>query len=389
MSSKNFVFWLGPVAIAGLLATACAAQEAPKRKAAPCFNLSCPLESVAEASSETGAADKPYDWKASFAEYRVGNVPRTADGKPDLQGIWSRSILTPLERPGNESEKTEYDESVRAELEDAAQQRQFDLRTEPTVTPPGEKTTDAYNTFWRDGFWFKVPMTSLRTSQVVDPPNGRLPPLTPAAREQQERAENLLNRPPAGPEDRPLSSRCIRPNGGGPAFTGLGPGGQESTFEIIQSPQAVVVRGENLRSQVIYLDERPRPPASVHLETGAARGHWEDDTLVVEYTNFAALAMVSGARTYATPAMVMSDGTVRKHLTERWKRLDDTHLLYGFTLDDPGTRTRPYSVEFVMWRLTDQEQLVEYACHEGNVNLEFTLSGARAQEREEEEQQEK
>jgi hypothetical protein len=154
---------------------------------------------------------------------------------------------------------------------DAAQQRQFDLRTEPTVTPPGEKTTDSYNTFWRDGFWYKVPMTSLRTSQVVDPPNGRLPPLTPAAREQLKRADDLLNRPPTGPEDRPLSSRCIRPNGGGPAFVGLGPGGQESTFEIIQSPQAVVVRGENLRSQLIYLDGRPRPPASVHLETGAAR----------------------------------------------------------------------------------------------------------------------
>src|SRR5205823_12818301 len=114
-------------------------------------------------------------------------------------------ILTPLERPGNESEKTEYDPSVRAEFEDAAQQRQFDLRTEPTVTPPGEKTTDAYNTFWRDGFWYKVPMTSLRTSQVVDPPNGRLPPLTPAAREQQERADYLLNRPSPGTEARPPS----------------------------------------------------------------------------------------------------------------------------------------------------------------------------------------
>jgi hypothetical protein len=391
MRPKNLVFGLGSVAIAGLVATVAAAQQAPKSGAAPCFNLSCPVGPAAEAptKSETRAPDKPYDWKASFAAYKVGKVPRTADGKPDLQGIWSRSILTPLERPGNESDRTEYDESVRTEFEDAAQQRQFDLRTEPTVTPPGEKTTDSYNTFWRDGFWYKVPMTSLRTSQVVDPPNGRLPPLTPAAREQQKRADDLLNRPPAGPEDRPLSSRCVRPNGGGPAFVGLGPGGQESTLEIIQSPQAVVVRGENLRSQLIYLDGRPRPPASVHLETGAARGHWQGDTLVVEYTNFAANAMVNGARTYSTPVIVMSDGTVRKHLTERWKRLDDMHLLYGFTLDDPGTRTKPYSVEFVMWRLTDQEQLVEYACHEGNVNLEFTLSGARAQEREEAEQQEK
>jgi hypothetical protein len=87
--------------------------------------------------------------------------------------------------------------------------------------------------------------------------------------------------------------------------------------------------------------------------------------------------------------MATSDGAARKRLTERWKRLDDSHLLYGFTMDDPATRTKPYSVEFVMWRLMDQEQLVEYACHEGNVGLEFTLSGARAKEREEEELHEK
>jgi hypothetical protein len=391
MRSTNFAFWLGSVAIAGLSGTASTAQQAPKSGIAPCFNQSCPIQPVTEAptKSETGA-DKPYDWKASFAKYKVGKVPRTPDGKPDLQGIWSRSILTPLERPGNESDRAEYDPSVRAEFEDAAQQRQFDLRSEPTITPPGEKTTDAYNTFWRDGFWYKVPMTSLHTSQIVDPPDGRLPPLTPAAREQRARADDLLNRPPPGPEDRPLASRCLRPIGVGPAFTGSGPGGQETTLQIIQNPQAVIVRVEALRSQLIYLDGRPRPPASVHLETGAARGHWDGDTLVVEYTNFAADAMVSGVTTYSTPeSMAASDGTVRKRLTERWKRLDDTLLLYGFTMDDPETRTKPYSVEFVMWRLTDQEQLVEYACHEGNVNLEFTLSGARAKEREEAEQQEK
>ncbi|HEY7301506.1 MAG TPA: hypothetical protein VH684_26750 [Xanthobacteraceae bacterium] len=391
MRAKAFAFCIGSIATASFLATACLAQQAPKSKTAPCFGQDCPVDPAAEASTENDskAPDKPYDWKASFAQYKVGKVPRTPDGKPDLQGIWSRSILTPLERRGNESEKTEYDESVRAELEDAAQQRQFDLRTEPTVTPPGEKTTDSYNTFWRDGFWYKVPMTSLHTSQVVDPPNGRLPPLTAAARERQKHANELLDRPATGPEDRPLSSRCIRPDGIGPAWTGAGPGSQETTLEIIQSPRVVIVRTEALRSQLIYLDGRPRPATSVHLEQGAARGHWEGDTLVVEYTNFAPNAMLTGARTYPTPVIVKSDGSVSKRLTERWKRLDDTHLLYGFTLDDPGTRTKPYSVEFVMWRLTDQEQLVEYACHEGNVNLEFTLSGARATEREEKEEQEK
>jgi hypothetical protein len=393
MRPENFAFCVAAVTGAGLWATASAAQQAPKGEAAPCFNQSCPILPVTEPPTEgnTGAPSKPYDWNASFAAYKVGKVPRTVDGKPDLQGVWSRSILTPLERPGNESDKAEYDPSVRAELEDDAQQRQFDLRTEPTVTPPGEKTTDAYNTFWRAGYWYKVPMTSLHTSQVVDPPNGRLPPLTAAAREQRARGDTLLHRPPSGPEDRPLASRCVRPIGIGPAFTGSGPGGQETTLQIVQSPQAVVVRVEALRSQVIYLDGRPRPPAGVHLETGAARGHWEGDTLIVESTNFAPDAMVSGVTTYPAPpkAVAANDGAASKRLTERWKRLDDTHLLYGFTVDDPGTRTKPYSVEFVMWRLTDQEQLVEYACHEGNVNLEFTLSGARAKEREEEDQHEK
>src|ERR1700704_2603600 len=307
MRPKHFAFWLGSVAIAGLLGPAPSAQQVPQREPKPCLGFGCAIQPAAEAptTSGTSAPDKPYDWKASFAAYPVGKVPRTADGKPDLQGIWSRAVLTPIERPGNESDKTEYDSSARAELEDAAQQRQFALRTEPTNTPPGEKTTDAYNTFWRDGYWFKVPLTSLRTSQVVDPPDGRLPPLTPAARRQRNRADDLLNRAATGPEARLLSSRCVRPIGVGPAFTGSGPGGQESTLEIIQSPQAVVVRVEALRSQLIYLDGRPRPPASVHLETGAARGHWDGDTLVVEYTNFAADAMVSGVTTYSMPPKAM------------------------------------------------------------------------------------
>src|ERR1700730_18734833 len=119
MRPRNFAFWLGSAAVAGLFGTAATAQPAPKSETAPCFGQSCPIQPVAKAptKSETGVPGKPYDWKASFAAYKVGKVPRTADGKPDLQGIWSRSILTPLERPGSESEKTEYDPSVRAELE--------------------------------------------------------------------------------------------------------------------------------------------------------------------------------------------------------------------------------------------------------------------------------
>jgi hypothetical protein len=373
MRPKDSISYAAAIVAAGLLATAPSRLSAQAPQTAPksssneeCRGNGCaatPDEPVAE--SDAGPPAKPYDWKASFKEYKVGKVPRLADGHPDMQGIWSRTTLVPMERPRNQDKK-EIDAATAAKLENEAQQKQFDLRTEPTDTPPGEKTTDAYNTFWRDGYWFKVPMSSLRTSQVVDPSNGRLPPLTLAARVRQNRAAELDNRRATSYEDRPMSSRCIqRPGTPGPAFNGSGPGGQESTLEIIQGTDTVLVRGESLVSQVIYMDARPRPPADVRLQLGSARGHWEGDTLIVEYTNF------TGA-----------DGG-RRHLTARYKLLDANHLLFGYTSDDPGARTKPFSVEFVMWKLTDQEQLVEYACHEGNVGLEFTLSAARAKDREE------
>jgi hypothetical protein len=330
----------------------------------------CAQAAKPAANSAPSTANQPYDWKASFAKVKVGKVPRMPDGKPDLQGIWSRSILTPMERPANAKDKTEIDESAAAKAEDAAHQRQINLRIEPTDTPPGEKTTDAYNSFWRDGYWFKIPMTTLHTSQVVDPPDGRIPAFTPEALQRRYHMAMRADRPATGPEDRPLDSRCVRPIGVGPAFGGSGPGGQESTLQIVQSPKAVIVRVEALDSQIIYLDGRPRPPADVHLEEGAARGHWDGDTLVVEYTNFE-----DGS---------VRDGTDKMKVTERWKRLDDLHMLYGFTMDDPGTWVKPWSVEFVMWRLTDQEELVEYACHEGNVGVEFSLSAARLKEKQDE-----
>jgi formylglycine-generating enzyme required for sulfatase activity len=320
------------------------------------------------------AVEKPYDWKASFAKYPVGKVPRTRDGKPDLQGIWSHSVLTPLERPAAAQDKTEFSVQEAREAEDFARQAAIDLRVEPTATPPGEKTTDAYNSYWRDGYWYKVPMTTLRTSQVVDPPDGRVPPLIAEARQRQQDTIERVNRPATGPEDRPLSSRCVRPVRVGPPFTGTGPGSQESTFQIVQGRDVVVVRPEAHESQMIYLDGRARPPETVRLYKGAPRGHWEGDTLVVDSTNFNNLAMGGTFNNYGN--------TEQAHLIERWKRLDENHLLYGFTIDDPGTWTRPWSIEVVMWRLTDQEQLVEYACHEGNVGLEFTLSAARIKERE-------
>jgi len=323
--------------------------------------------------SASTAGEKPYDWKASFAQVKVGKVPRMPDGKPSLEGIWSFSILTPLERPNGQA-KTEISAADAEEAEDSAHKAEVDLRVEPTATPTGEKTTDAYNSFWRDGYWYKVPMTTLHTSQVVDPADGRVPPLTPEARRRRTIANFKVNRPAVGPEDRPTTSRCVRGARSGPPTVGQGAGSQETTQEIIQGPGVVVVRQEALHdAQMIYLDGRPRPADNIHLDKGASRGHWEGDTLVVETTNFS---------DWATGVFSTYGTTDKMHLIERFKRLDDTHLLYGFTIDDPGTWTKPWSVEFVMWRMTDQEQLVEYACHEGNVGIAFSLSAARMKEKE-------
>jgi hypothetical protein len=372
MRPKNLALVIGSLAMAcfcGLISVRAYAQNS--QAASKSAKASQPAAQSADDSS-----DKPYDWKASFAKVPTGKVPRMPDGKPDLQGIWSRSILTPLERP-TAQKKTEISAAEAEEIEDIAQKNAINLRVESTVTPPGEKTTDAYNSYWRDGYWFKVPMTVLHTSQVVDPPDGKVPPLVPAAVERRNEVYSRLIRPATGPEDRPLSSRCIRPEGSAPPFVGSGPGGQESTFQIIEGPQTVAVRVEAHETQLIYMDGRPRPPDNIRLIKGAARGHWEGDTLVVESTNFAAWGM-GPFTAYGT--------TEKAKLTERWKRLDENHMLYGFTVDDPGTWTKPWSVEYVVWRLANQEQLVEYACHEGNVGIEFTLSAARSREREQEQE---
>jgi len=323
--------------------------------------------------SSEGAAETPYDWKASFAKIPAGKVPRTPNGKPDLQGLWSYLIPTPLEQPGGPGEE----EIVTTESEDAeldAQLAQIRLRSgSAAATSPVENKTDNYRTLWREGYWSKMPVIALHASQVVDPADGRVPPLTPAAQERLRRAAATRSRPATGPEDRPITTRCVRGLWSGPPIIGQGAGSYLDNLQIVQNSKVVVVRQEVMHeSQIIPLDGRPRPPENIHLDKGVARGHWEGDTLVVKSTNFKDWGI----------GVFSNHGTTEKmRLTERWKRLDENHLLYGFTIDDPGTWTKPWSVEFILWRMANQEQLLEYACHEGNVGMSFALSGARAKER--------
>lgn len=306
---------------------------------------------------------------------KTSKIPRTLYGKPDLQGLWSFSILTPLQRPGG-SYKEELTEDEATALEEAAQQRQIDLRIEPTNTPPGQKTPDAYNTFWRDGFFTKVPATSLRTSQVVDPPDGRIPPLTPEAQQRLREANERRDQPASGPEDRPIDSRCIRGMNSGPPIIGAGAGSYLNNLQIVQDPRHVVILQEVIHeAQIVPLDGRPHLPENLHLWKGNSRGRWEGDRLVIDSTNFRYWAL-------GTNAFKMHGITEKMHLVEHYELLDEDRLLYGFTIDDPGTWTRPWSAEFVMWRMKDQKMLVEYACHEGNRSMANTLAGARVAEKE-------
>jgi hypothetical protein len=295
-------------------------------------------------------------------------VPRTLDGKPDLQGFWTHQIQTPLER--RRDGKAEYTEEEAEELEVVDQQNRIEARISATITPPGEKTTDAYNSFWRAGYWTPVPVTILRSSQIVDPEDGRLPPLTPAAERRRADARERQNRPAQGPEDRPLWTRCIRGQTSGPPLVGRGGETYNANIQIVQNPNSVVIVQEMIHeAQIVPLDARPHLPQDVHLYKGNSRGHWEGDTLVIDSTNFRFGGVAS-----------IGETTEKLHVVERYSLLDADRLLYSFTVEDPGTWTKPWSADFVMPRLKDQKMLVEYACHEGNRGFLYQLTGARAQD---------
>ncbi len=309
-------------------------------------------------------------------EKKATPLPRTLDGKPDFSGIWGAFMLTPQQRPAGAPEF--YAPGELEELQKNDPKERADLRIYGTVTPPGGKTVDAYNTLWRDGYWIQLNVPMKRTSQVIDPPDGRLPPSAnnPEVTKIADERRMRQNRPPQGPEDRPIWTRCVRGQVSGPPLVGTS-GSYNNNIQIVQGPDAfAVIQEMNHESQLVALDARPRPAEPVKLLKGSSRGHWEGDTLVIESTNFKASTLFEGA--------VMSVGggnnSDKFHVTERYTPMDVNNIVYRATVEDPRLWTKPWTAEFVLWRVPDQKQLVEYACHEGNRSLEFALTGARALE---------
>jgi len=280
----------------------------------------------------------------------AGAVPRTADGRPDLQGIWNNSTQTPLQRPAALGMKQFYTEEELARLR---------LRDHDAAPPDGDPGT--YNQFWwEEGGLLK------QTSLIVDPPDGRMSPLTPEGeRRRKARAARGDDRDD-NPEERNLAERCI--TRGVPKL----PGGYNNNFLIVQTPQYIAIEQEMIHdTRIIPLDGRPHAPAAVRSYLGDARAHWESDTLVVETTNF---------RSNIDETSYNCCGYAGEHLTivERFTLIDTDTIDYRYTVNDPTTFTRPWTVSLPMRR--SPGPIFEYACHEGNRAMEGILRGGRATE---------
>lgn len=290
---------------------------------------------------------------------KTWTVPRTPDGKPDLQGIWNNATLTPLERSKEFEGKPVLSEQEAVEFE------KRELRNVDGDRRDGGADADvgrAYNEFWRDRGRITP---DRRTSLIVDPPDGRVPPLIPAAQKRAaDRAAQNRGHEFDGPENRGLAERCIAVTNAGPPMI---PANYNANYQIVQTPGLVVLLSEQIHdARIISTDGRPHLPENVRQLLGDSRGHWEGDTLVVETTNFTGRTSFRGSSEYM-------------RLIERFTLTGPDMILYEFTVNDPETFTRPWTARIPMIRT--HGPILEYACHEGNYGLAGSLSGARAEEK--------
>jgi len=288
--------------------------------------------------------------------------PRPADSHPSLEGVWNFSTITPLERPAEFAGKEFLtDAEAKAYEQRIAERSNRDNRESSAEAD----VSGAYNEFWWDrGVHAARVHGKVRTSLIVDPPDGRLPPLTADGQARATaRAEARREHPADGPEDRSLGERCLLFNAGPPMLSGP----YNNFVQILQARDHVVIHNEMIHdARLVALDGRPHLPSAVRLLLGDSRGRWEGETLVVETTNFTDKTTVRGSG----PGL---------KLTERFTREGPSTLLYQFTVDDPASFTKPWTAVLPMARA--DSQLYEYACHEGNYAMTGILRGARAGEK--------
>jgi hypothetical protein len=309
---------------------------------------------------------------------RDRSVPRTPWGAPDLQGTWDYWTFTPLERPKEFADKPLLTDQEVVELARRLRDQAIagDSRR-PRAGDPGGYSQEA----WTDR---SRAVVLHQTSLIVDPPDGRIPPLTPQAQKAMEEHRAAGGHPVRmrtdgvgadDPEDRGLSERCLVGFSTGPPFQ---PGGYNNNVQIVQTRDYVMLLLEmNHDARIVPLNARPRLPSSLRSWLGESRGRWEGDTLVVETTNFTPKVASFSARRGAGGYEIGSGEHVR--LIERFTRVDANTLQYEFTVNDPTTFTRPFTGRLPM-NLSDQP-IYEYACHEGNYGLTNILRGGRLADR--------
>jgi len=301
---------------------------------------------------------------------RTWTPDRTPDAQVDLEGVWDFSTITPLERPNGLGDKQTFSDAEAATFEQEENRRQnrdlIDPKKGGAQYLPG--SVIPYNEFWYER-GDKI-VGSKRTSLIVDPPDGRIPPLTPDAQRRLDadaaaaREEQLGRVRADSPQERSLADRCILGFNAGPPMT---PGAYNNHVQISQSAGYVTLLVEMVHdARIVPIDGRPHLPASIRQYRGDPRGRWDGRTLVIETTNFLRETSFRGS-------------SANLQLVERLTRVDADTLLYEFTVTDPKTWTKPWTAAVEMRRV--ETPIYEYACHEGNYALRNILSGARAQER--------
>ena len=286
--------------------------------------------------------------------------PRTLESQRDLQGIWTNATMTPLERPAELAGKEFFTEAEAADYEKRMRERNDADRRDSNAEAD---LAVGYNAAWWDRGTRIV--STRRTSLIVDPRDGRIPPLTPEAqRKAAARAEARRLHPADGPESTSLADRCIVRGTAGPPML---PAGYNNTYQILQTPEHVAILIEMIHdARIISLDARPHLAGKIRQWLGDSRGRWEGNTLVVDTTNFTDRTNFRGSGEHL-------------RVVERFTRVDKDTLLYQFTVDDPQSFTRPWSAEIPMKRV--EGPIFEYACHEGNYSMTNTLSTVRDEEK--------
>jgi hypothetical protein len=305
---------------------------------------------------------------AQSASKSTWSVPRMPDGKPDMQGVWANNGMTPLERPKQFGMRARMTDAELTDLKKRAQKlidggdAFFGEELFVAALEGREKFSSSdTQTGNYDQAWLSERTWDNRTSLIIDPPDGRIPP--PAAGFAERTAAQRAARQGRGPADRAqdlgLGTRCIgfgTPN----LFAGY-----QSYFEVIQGPDVVAMRSEMIHDTRIFpIGAGPHVSSAIRQYAGDSRAHWDGDMLVVETTNLS-----NGA---------FRNSTDRLQLTEKLRRVADDTLEYSVTIDDPGTWSKPWTLMIPLKKT--REQMFEYACHEGNYGLRAILSGARAQE---------